>query len=97
MNPKVKIMLSSRSMCDVDPVDFDCWIRFVRENVDEACLVDADVGGFRFYGSPPSDEVRGEDPDAVDRVCGWLMRGAWAAFCGAEWNRLRAEAEAVKP
>ena len=97
--PRVRVVLSSANMGDVDETDFDLWTEFVATKIDDAFGVDASVEQARF-GTAGEDRVvrRGHDDDqpAVDpdEIRSWLKGPAWDDFCGDVWEAMRAAHDA---
>ena len=91
----MKITLTSYSMGDIDQADFDAWLRYVCEHVDEACgVLVAEVDQFRMGTGHDRDVVEGGTEEERARVLEWLAHGGWDAFCAdpAAWPAATATA-----
>lgn len=78
--PTVSIVLTSDAIGDCDPADYDAWVAYVGEHVDECCDVNATVEAQR-YGMGGRDRVSSRDESAVERVREWLKVQGWESFC----------------
>ena len=94
--PSVSIVLTSDGLVDGDPAEYDAWVDYVSERVDECCDVNATVEA-RRYGMGGRDRVSSRDESAVERVREWLKVQGWESFCarGVDAAALAREVAAI--
>jgi len=85
----ITLILSSANMGDeADAVDFDLWVSFVNENIDERVGAMVEVDQFRFGATGP-DHIGGASEEQRATIRRLLAVDLWEEFCGEVWARMR--------
>ena len=80
MTRTASVTLTSVNMGNVTEADFDAWVRYVSEHIDEATGLDVTVDAARF-GAAGADRIvaeNDEDRATLRRAVGVDL---WDAFC----------------
>lgn len=75
-NPSIS--LTSYNMGDVTEADFDSWVAFVNERIDERCGFTVAVDGLRF-GESGDDRISGSDEER--ETIAEAVRVLWDEWC----------------
>jgi len=60
--------------------DWDAWVDFVCDNIDDACGFEVDVATFPMFRCPELDEVVAPDADSEQTIKDAIQR-LWDDFC----------------
>lgn len=96
------VTLTAYNMGDVTETDYDYWINYVCEHIDEACQFEVEVDAAPFRGGPATDRIVGgsttayEDYERQVDAIREALRALWDSFCAGGWDEMERRAETMK-